>query len=49
MSKLLWTPTDAGTARTNMVRFIRFVNETNRLELKDYEALQGFKWLRGSC
>jgi len=42
MSKMLWQPTEERVSQTNMVRFIDFVNQRKRLNIKDYNEL--YQW-----
>ncbi len=42
MGKLLWTPSRERIARSNMVRFIDFVNGKHGLELDSYDSL--YEW-----
>ncbi|MBU2510747.1 acetoacetate--CoA ligase [bacterium] len=42
MTKLLWTPSEEQISRSNMMRFMKLVNERHNLNFKDYPGL--YQW-----
>ena len=39
MAKLLWKPTEEQINQSNMYRFMKFINETDHQNFKDYTPL----------